>query len=391
MGRAAVKRRVAVITGTRAEFGLLTPILRAMRAEKRLDPRLIATGMHLLPKFGRTLNDIRRAGWAIDAIVPMQTGRDAAGEEPIALARGIAGIARALDRLRADAVLVLGDRIEAFAGACAAAAGRRFVIHVHGGDRALGDLDDSLRNAITRLAHLHLVASRDAANRLKRMGEATWRIKLIGAPGLDDIPDTLAGRRAMGSPGAKVRAANGSAPPGPYAVIVQHPCGKGAAHDGRVMRSILSAVVASGLTGVILHPNSDPGHDGILGAIQASSADPRFRSVPSLPRPEYLQFVAGAAVLVGNSSSGIIESASLGVNAVNIGPRQQGRLKCGPGVIDCGESAAQIQCALRKALQLPRPRPRRSVYGNGTAGERAAQILASLVISPRWLRRTLTY
>ena len=157
--------------------------------------------MHLLPKFGRTINDIRRAGWRVDATVRMQSGRDAADEEPIALSRGIAGIARALDRLKADMVVVLGDRIEAFAGACAAAAGRRFLVHVHGGDRAAGDIDDSLRNAISRLAHLHLVASQDAAERLQRMGEPTWRVRRIGAPGWTTFAKrSLRALRPTGSP-----------------------------------------------------------------------------------------------------------------------------------------------------------------------------------------------
>ena len=200
-----------------------------------------------------------------------------------------------------------------------------------------------------------------------------------GAPGLDDI-------RAAVSQGPSRRA-----PSAPYAVIVQHPCGRGAAHEQRVMRHILDAVEACGLCGVILHPNSDPGHDGILREIAARRRDPRFQSIPSLPRADYLRLGAGAAVLIGNSSSGIIESASFGVNAINVGPRQQGRLKCGPGVIDCGETGPEIRAALRRVLRMPRPRSRRSVYGDGRASACAARILAGLDLSPRWLRKTLAY
>ncbi len=128
--------RVAVVTGTRAEFGLLEPVLRAMRRHRRLEPRLIVTGMHLLSKFGRTIDQIREAGWDVDAVVRMQSGRGVR-EEPEALAKGISGIAKAFDRLDCPVVLVLGDRIEALAGACAAAVGRRILVHIHGGDRAV--------------------------------------------------------------------------------------------------------------------------------------------------------------------------------------------------------------------------------------------------------------
>ena len=139
-----IKPRVAIITGTRAEFGLLEPVLQAIQRRGRIESRLIVTGMHLLKKFGMTVNEIRDHGYSVHATVKMQSGRDDGPAEAAAVGRAVSGIAEALDRLSCNVVLVLGDRIEAFAGACAAAVGRRVVAHIHGGDRAPGDIDEAL-------------------------------------------------------------------------------------------------------------------------------------------------------------------------------------------------------------------------------------------------------
>ncbi|HSW46785.1 MAG TPA: UDP-N-acetylglucosamine 2-epimerase [Phycisphaerae bacterium] len=385
------RRRVAVVTGTRAEFGILEEILRELAGRPSLDPKLIVTGMHLLPKFGHTIDHIRRAGWGVDATVRMQTGRDDAADEAMAVSRGIAGIARALDRLDCEIVLVLGDRIEAFAGACAAAISRRVLAHSHGGDRAPGTIDDALRNAITRLAHVHLVASKDAEDRIRRWGEQPWRIRRVGAPGLDGIrrfrEADRAGRRASD---LRVRSVLGPLADRPYAVVAQHPLGRSAGRESVVMRNILSAVERCGLAGVIIYPNSDPGHEGIIREIRRIERHDGWRSFRSLMREDYLRIVSRAAVLVGSSSSGIIESASLGVNTVNIGRRQDGRLRCGPGVIDCDESLSAVTGAIRRAMKRPRPRPRQSVYGDGRASERIADVLERLIITPQLLLKELT-
>lgn len=399
----ARRRRIAVVTGTRAEFGLLEPVLRAITDRPRLEARLIATGMHLLPKFGRTIDHIRASGWRVDAAVPMQSGRDNAHSEPLAFAKGVAGIAKALDRLDCEIVVVLGDRIEAFAGACAAALGRRVLAHIHGGDRGTGDVDDMLRNAITRLAHVHLVASEDAARRLRRMGEQAFRIHRVGAPGLDEIrrfrqkaDETSAPSERQISP-LKRPARRPPATPGdadrPYALVVQHPIGRSRQREFETMRDVLAAVEANGLSGVVIYPNSDPGHEGIIRAIRQwiGGGRPDWRIYRSLPRADYLALAMKAAVMVGNSSSGIIESASLGVNAVNVGDRQQGRLRCGSNVIDCPESPQAIRRAIREALARSRPRSGRSVYGDGRAGERIAAVLEGLIISPRLLQKSLAY
>lgn len=392
MTRRLRRRRICVVTGTRAEYGPLRTVLRAIDRHPKLELQLIVTGMHLLRKFGHTIDRIRADGWRIDAQVRMQTGRDDAYGEAEATGRGVQGMARALRRLGSDVVLVVGDRLEAFAGAAAGLCARRFVAQIHGGDRALGDLDDSLRHAITKLSHIHLVATPDAARRVRRLGEDPSRIFCVGAPGLDEM-------RTIRKPSAAwLRETLGWDRVGDYALIVQHPWGRTAEAERRDMLATLAAVAAAGLAGVILYPNSDPGHSGIIEAIHERvsgvghrvSGPARWFVAPSLDRDTYVRVLRGARILVGNSSSGIIESATAGVPAVNVGPRQAGRLKCGPSVIDCPPGKDAVLRAIRRALRA-RVRSDNSIYGDGHAGRRIAAVLAQLTLDETFLRKLITY
>jgi len=375
------RRRVAVVTGTRAEYGILQSPMRAIADHPRLELQLVVCGMHLLKRFGHTVDQIRRDGWRIAARVPMQRGTDSPTDQAEGLARGVAGMAKLFERAGTDIVLVLGDRIEAFAGALAGFATGRMVAHVHGGDVAPGHLDEGLRHSLTKLAHIHLAASKDAARRIVRMGEDAGRVHVVGAPGLDRLFEL---KRV--TPRASART-------GPV-LIVQHPCGRAAEQERRVMTGILRSVAVTGLKTVVLYPNSDRGHTGILAAIRAERS--RFgpgalRVARSLPRDEYLRLLLSARVLVGNSSSGIVEAGAAGVPVVNIGQRQAGRLRAGSGVVDCAESARAVRAALERALGL---RPRMlgvNPYGGGGAGRRIAAILGRVSLRPALLSKLITF
>ena len=397
MKRRGSVRRVCVVTGTRAEYGLLRTVLRALRRQRGVRPQLLVTGTHLLRKFGHTIDEIRADAFRIDATVRMQAGADDAIAEAEAVGRGVTGIARAIERLRSDVVVVLGDRIEAFAAASAAACARRFVAHLHGGDRAVGDVDDSLRHAISKLAHIHFAATEDAARRLRRMGEPASRVFCVGAPGLDEI-------RAIRRPSkAWLRERLGWPDLPEYAVVAQHPCGRSPATEARDMAATLSAVARAGLAGVVTYPNSDPGHSGIIEAINrvcGASSRPRggaskadrgpWRVQPSMGRDDFIRILKGALVIVGNSSSGIIESATAGVPAVNIGPRQKGRLRCGKGVVEARYGEAPVLAAVRRALHV-RVEPDNNVYGDGRTGRRVAQILGRLDLSEAFRQKLIRY
>jgi UDP-hydrolysing UDP-N-acetyl-D-glucosamine 2-epimerase len=386
--RGRQRRRVAVVTGTRAEYGLLKSTLAAIAAHPRLSLRLVVTGMHLLRRFGHTVDDIIRDGWRIAAGVPMQAGSDGVLDQAIGLAKGVRGIARFLAADKTDVVVVLGDRIEALAGALAAVTTGRVLAHIHGGDVAPGDFDDSLRHAITKLAHVHLVATRDAARRVVRMGESRRRVHVVGAPGLDRLRELLSKR------GQKRGQDPFLAPFRPSALVVYHASGRPPALEARTATAILEAVASFDLRRLILYPNTDRGHRGVLQAIEQHRRHSPLQEVQvfrSLPRDEYLGALIRAAVLVGNSSSGIIEAPLAGTPSVDVGPRQTGRQLGGPSVLHCGESESAIRRAVQRALRK-RPRPgKRSVYGDGRSGPRIARILAELALSSEFARKVIAY
>jgi UDP-hydrolysing UDP-N-acetyl-D-glucosamine 2-epimerase len=372
-------RRVAVITGTRSEYGLLRSTIAAIQAHPRLEPRLIACGMHLLRRFGGTLREIARDGHAIAARVPMQRGDDGPLDQAAGLARGVRGIAAALERCRADAVLVLGDRIEAMAGALAATTTGRTLAHVHGGDVAPGDFDDALRDAITKLADIHFVATRQAQRRVIAMGENPRCVHLVGAPGLDRLRELL-----RPSASCLTRRLRSKREPQRFALVVQHAYGRPAHVERRVMDHILGAVRQAGLPRLVIFPNTDRGHEGVLAAIEAhrrTCANGDLRVVRSLPHDDYLSTLARASVLIGNSSSGVIEAPLAGTPSVDVGDRQRGREPGGPGVVHAEETAAAIRAALRRALRGTRRTGAATVYGTGHAGARIADILSRVSIA----------
>jgi len=376
-GRRPRRRRVAVVTGTRAEYGLLRGPMQAIARHPRLDLQLVVTGMHLLKACGMTVRQIERDGWRIDARVPMQSGRDNETDQANGLASGIKGIAAFLDRARSDVVLVLGDRIEAMAGALAGVTTGRIVAHIHGGDLAPGDIDGSLRHAITKLAHIHLVASRDAARRVIKMGEAPDHVHVVGAPGLDRLFEII-------SEGPPARDPSN-------ALIVYHPCGRRPDIERRAMNAVLRAVHDTGLNATVIHPNTDRGHSGVTRALEEFTArqngNAAIRVVRSLPRDRYLRELLAAAIIVGNSSSGIIEAAAAGVPCVNVGDRQLGRLPASRQIIHAGESYRQILLAIDRARTQRPKRPTTTPLGDGSAGTRIAEVLAKTPLTERIRRK----
>lgn len=384
MAKNASNRRhrcVAVITGTRAEYGLLKSTMEAIDRHPKLQLQLVVTGMHLLKKFGLTVEDITSDGWPIRAKIKMQSGDDSPTDQARGLACGVRGIAEFLDSANTDIAIVLGDRIEAMAGALAAVSTGRVLAHIHGGDVAPGEFDDSFRHAITKLAHLHFAATGQAAQRIIRLGEERNRVYVVGAPGLDRLRKLLpaSGRR-------KARTGR--------ALVVYHPCGRSAEREAKTMKSILRATDYAGLLSTVVYPNSDRGHQGIIATIEAcrnGSSNGRVRIVRSLPRDKYLKHLIDADVLIGNSSSGIIEAATAGTPCVNIGRRQQGRQRSGSGVVDAGESLAAIRHAMTKALAKRPIMGGKTVYGDGRAGARIAHTLASVPLNDHLRRKVITY
>lgn len=396
------RRRIAIVTGTRAEYGLLTSTLAALADRRGVEVQLVVTGMHVLRQFGYTVRRIVADGWPIAARVPMQRGDDDPADQARGLSRGITGIARFLVRARSDMVVVLGDRIEALAGALAGVTTGCAVAHIHGGDVAPGDFDDSLRHAITKLAHVHLAATPSAAKRIVRLGEDSQRVHVVGAPGLDRLRELLAEPHAAERIGTSRRRARMTPPlpregPGEgsqrTALVVYHACGRAPVVERRTMDAILAAVRAAGLRRLISYPNSDRGYAGVVAAIEAHARryPQEVTAFRSVARDTYLRMLMDAAAIVGNSSSGIIEAPLAGTPTVNVGSRQAGREPGGRHIFHASETRSAIAAALQRALALPHCPPRTTVYGDGQAGWRIARILAETPLNPALIRKVITY
>jgi UDP-hydrolysing UDP-N-acetyl-D-glucosamine 2-epimerase len=370
-----VTRSVVFVTGTRADFGLWVPVLRAAAAHPDLEPSLLATAMHLDSRFGSTIEEVRSLGVPVLAEVACTPEGDSAADMAGSLGRGIEGMAAVLDSAAPDWLMVLGDRGEQLAAAIAGIHLGIAIGHVAGGDRTLGAVDDAMRDMITRAAALHFVAEEGARQRLLHLGEEDARIRVVGSPGLDDL-------RMLAENGdpAAARAAVGLPPAASYLLIAMHPETRGGRDPAQDMDAVLSATAATGLERVAVYPNADAGGRAMIARLER---EPGMRLARSLPRPQFAVLLAGAAAMVGNSSAGLIEAPLLRVPAVNVAQRQAGRLR-GDNVIDVEPDAGGIEAGLRRALR-PEFRDRlsgRSPYGDGHAAEQIAGMLAAEPITP---------
>lgn len=359
------KRRIVFVTGSRADFGLLVPVIDACRERTEFITLVIAAGSHMLPP-AETWREVEDR-YGLDTTVNMQisgtTGRLADAE---ALGKGTNGFARAFARLGPDWVVVLGDRIEAFAGACAASVGGIALAHIHGGDRAEGIADEAMRHAITKLVHLHLPATIQSAERIERMGEHSARIHAVGSPAADGLASvTPLGDEAFAELGS------------PEVVVLHHPTNESDDGEAAIIGAIAEAV--GDRSHLWLDPNFDPGTDAVqqaLGSLPESASRTRR---DHLPRPIFVallkRLASSGGVLIGNSSAGLIEAPILGVPAVNLGARQSGRERPA-SVIDVPIIEAEpIAEAIRQGMAMDRSRIDHP-YGDGKAGPRIAELLS---------------
>ena len=257
MAKKVVKRRVAVVTGTRAEYGLLVPVMEAIDCHARLELQLVVTGMHLLRPFGYTVRQIETDGWPIAARVRLQGEKDDPVSQSRALGRAITAMTEAFSRLQSDIVLVLGDRLETFAAAAVATASQLVLAHIHGGEAAMGVQDDAYRHAITKLAHLHFAASAGSQKRLIKLGEQPFRVYHTGSPGLDKIKTTTC------SDIDELNAWAGFDVCDDFLIVLQHPAGGSAGQEQQRMTATLRGCRQKGLRVIVLYPNCDPGFSGI--------------------------------------------------------------------------------------------------------------------------------
>lgn len=361
-----IRRRICVVTGSRAEYGLLYWLLKDIATDPELELQIIATGMHLSPEFGLTYRQIETDGFAIDAKVEMLLSADTPVAVTKSLGLGVIGFADSLDRLSPDIVVVLGDRFEILAAAQAAMLARIPLAHIHGGETSEGAYDEGIRHAITKMAHWHFVAAEPYRQRVVQLGEDPQRVFNVGAPGLDHLKRTPLLSRDELEKSMGMRLGQ------PLLLVTYHPVTLGERTPEASMEELLAALRdIDDACVVFTYPNADTGGRALRQAIDRFVGDHplRMRGCASLGQLRYLSLMRQADAIVGNSSSGLTEAPALKKATVNIGDRQKGRLKAS-SVIDVPEIREEICAAVRRALspefreQLPQTR---SLYGFGDA------------------------
>lgn len=341
-----MKRRICVVTGTRADFGLLRMLMQGIRGSDDLDLQVIATGMHLSPEFGLTYQEIESEGFRIDARIETLISSDTSVGIAKSVGLGVIGFADAFDRLRPDVVVVLGDRFEVFAATQAAFFAGISIAHISGGEVTVGALDDSMRHGISKMARYHFVAAETYRRRVVQLGESPDRVFNVGDPGLDNIRAMpFLGREELGS-------LLGFDALKPYFLVTYHPTTTGTSDMSLAIEELFHALDELPGFGIVLTKGNADAGGRVLNALidtYAATNPGRVVALSSLGQLKYLSAMKYCAAVVGNSSSGIVEAPAMGVPTVNIGARQLGRLKAN-SVIDCDEDRASVNTALRRAV-----------------------------------------
>jgi len=377
-------RRIASITGSRADYGLMEPVYRSIAGNPALDLHLVITGMHHVPEFSSSLAQVRydkfgslhEVKWADDE---GDSGRSMAA----AIGREILGIAPVLDKIKPDIVLLQGDRGEMLAAAIAAAHMNTPLVHMSGGDFS-GSIDDSVRNAISKLSHFHLTSCGASTRRLISLGESPRRIIEVGEPALDLL-------RTIDFVPIETLAAELDIEAGrPFLLATLHPVVDESDQAADQMNTMLDALAALDMPAVVTYPNNDAGGGAMRDTLESWRGRPFLRIAANLGSHRYLSLLRHAAAVIGNSSSGIIEAPALKVPVVNVGSRQHNRLRAS-NVIDvpCRTDAIikAVRCVLNDRDFGQKLATSTSPYGDGHAADRTVDVLSRLKLGKALLAK----
>jgi len=386
-------RKIAVVTGTRAEYSYLRPLMRKINESSELKLLVYVTGMHLLKEYGNTIDEIIKDGFKIDKKIDMMMKFDnTLYDMAISIGQGICGFANVLKEDKPDILIVFGDRVEAFAAAIAAAAMGIPIGHINGGDVGQGEIDNDLRHAITKLSHLHFTASNKSTERVLKLGEEKWRVFHVGSLSLDTIFNIQLLSKMDLCKKYSLKDKN-------LILLLYHPNRIEWVEAADQMKLVVNAVATvaaeNDLEIIILYPNAYPGGAQIIGVIREFlKTEKNVKIFENLPHIDYLSLLKASSVFIGNSSSGIIEAPSLGVPYVCIGTRQLNRERAN-NVIDVGYNKKEIIEGLRKALFdvtfINLVKKRESPYGDGKTSEKIVKILSEIQINKDLMQKKLTY
>jgi len=348
------QRRILFLTGTRADFGKMKPLMRAVQNAPAFVCEAFVTGMHMLKRYGLTVNEIRNAGIANIFTFINQDSTERGMD--VVLANTIRGLGHYVREFRPDMIVVHGDRVEALGGAIVGSLHNILVAHVEGGEIS-GTIDELLRHAISKLSHLHFVSNEQARRRLIQMGELESSVHVIGSPNIDImLSDTL--------PALTEVKEHYEIPYDEYSLLVYHPVTTEVERIRGHAQSVMTAAMRSERNYVVIYPNNDSGSDSIMEVLESVRGHPRFTLLPSMRFEYYLTLLRHAQAIVGNSSSGVHEAPVYGVPTVNIGSRQLNRFRY-ESIVDVSEDSEEIVAALS---HLPKGMPSLH-FGSGQSAQ----------------------
>jgi len=380
-------RAIGVITGSRSDYGVYLPLLRAISADPTFTLHLLATGTHLSPEFGMTINEIEADGFRVAERVEALLSSDTPESIGKSMGLGTIGFAQVFARSRPDILVVLGDRFEMHAAALAALPYNIPVAHIHGGEITEGAFDNALRHSLTQLSHLHFVATEEYGQRVIQMGSEPWRVTVSGALSLDNVRTIKLLNRG------ELEARVGLSFARPPILVTFHPVTLEYEDTEWHVSELMAALQVVDLPIVFTMSNADTNGRSITEKMKEFVRQrPSACLVDNLGTQAYFSLPAQAAVMVGNSSSGIIEAMSFELPVVNIGTRQTGRIRP-QNVIDVGYGCGEIVAALRHALEpeaRSRLRGHANLYGDGCAANRIVAKLKEVPLDSRLLRKRLS-
>jgi UDP-hydrolysing UDP-N-acetyl-D-glucosamine 2-epimerase len=380
------ERKIAYVTGTRADYGLMSPVLQEIKKSDELELALFVTGMHLMQEFGETVNDVSN-----DFPDVKKINATIEGDDRSAVLEYGSKLAKELnERFREDkpdVTLTLGDRMEMLQVAIASVYLGIATGHIHGGERT-HTVDEVVRHAITKLSHLHFPATKESSERIKKMGEDDWRINVVGAPALDVIlskklPDRKELFESLDLNPNEV-----------VALVLQHPVTEQEGVAAEQMKTTLEAVSSFDMQTVVIYPNADAGGRSMINEIDKYKDKSNFRIVKNLPQREFLALEREAVVWVGNSSAAMIESPSFATPVINVGDRQEGRER-GENVIDVGYNKAQIIAAMEKSLNDEEYKEMikntDNPWGEGNASKKIVEVLKNVKLGSKLMVKQISY
>jgi GDP/UDP-N,N'-diacetylbacillosamine 2-epimerase (hydrolysing) len=383
-----MKRKISVVTGTRAEYGLLRSTLKKINSSKHLDLFLIVAGMHLSQKFGDTIKEIKQDGFKVYSKVDMVPKGNSTFHMAKAVGLGTVKFAEIFHKLKPDINLVLGDRDEAFASTLAASHMNIPNAHIHGGDRSQAGIDEYNRHAITKLSNIHFAASRKSKDRIIKMGENPSFVFFIGSPGIDEIFSNNISDKKFLEKKYNIKFS------GQEIILLYHPVTTQPQLSKQQISKILLSIKNINKTTIAIAPNSDAGNEEIFNALNKLSIKSDWlKFYKSIPRSDYLGLLQNCGVLVGNSSSGIIEAGYFNIPVINIGIRQKNREKSS-NVIDVEKIiSANIQKSILQALKIKEKNllTKDNIYGNGKSSQKILKILETISLSSKLINKEIMY